>query len=299
MGDKTKKLPASVSFATGGLGGIGGWIMVHPFNTVSVRMNLASASGTVNELSFVPFAQSLIKKEGFMSLYTGLGAGITRQIFYATSRLGFFELMRDEVAKYRPMDIWSRLGVGVVTGAMAAAISCPAEVSLVRMSNDKSLAPDQRRNYKGVVDCATRIAKEDGISAFWRGAWPFINRAALVGACQIGTYDQFRSMLGNYGVKNELQQVFGASMMSGLIYSVVTNPFESAKNRMAFQRPDPVTGKLPYTGTAQTIMAVAKADGPMALWNGFLPYYLRCGGHTVGMFVIVDLLRKAYWTSVA
>mmetsp|Transcript_41191 Transcript_41191/g.99565 ORF Transcript_41191/g.99565 Transcript_41191/m.99565 type:complete len:298 (-) Transcript_41191:138-1031(-) len=294
MGDQ-KKIPAALSFATGGLGGIGGWIMVHPFNTVAVRMNLATASGAVNELGFVPFARDLVNKEGFMSLYTGLGAGITRQIFYATARLGLFESMRDEVAKYRPMDIWSRLGVGVVTGSMAAVIACPAEVSLVRMSNDKALPVDQRRNYKSVLDCGLRIAKEDGVTAFWRGAGPFVSRAALVGACQVGTYDQFRSMLKNYGFKSEIQQVFGASMMSGLLYSVVTNPFESAKNRMAFQRPDPVTGKLPYTGTMQTIAAVAKADGPLALWNGFWPYYLRCGGHTVGMFVIVDLLRKAYF----
>jgi hypothetical protein len=33
-------------------------------------------------------------------------------------------------------------------------------------------------------------------------------------------------------------------MMSGLLYSLITNPFESAKNRMAFQKADPVTGKV-------------------------------------------------------
>ena len=37
--------------------------------------------------------------------------------------------------------------------------------------------------------------------------------------------------------------VFYASMTSGLIYSVITMPLETAKNRMAFQKPDAVTGK--------------------------------------------------------
>ena len=31
-------------------------------------------------------------------------------------------------------------------------------------------------------------------------------------------------------------------MTSGIIYSVLTMPLETTKNRMAFQKPDPITG---------------------------------------------------------
>ena len=58
-------------------------------------------------------------------------------------------------------------------------------------------------------------------------------------------------------------------------------------------KPD-ANGKLPYTSTVQTVTAVARAEGVLALWNGFLPYYGRCGGHTVTMFIAVDQLRTAY-----
>ena len=40
------------------------------------------------------------------------------------------------------------MAVGAVSGGMAAFISCPAEVSLVRMANDNSLPAAERRNYK-------------------------------------------------------------------------------------------------------------------------------------------------------
>ena len=90
------------------------------------------------------------------------------------------------------------------------------------------------------------------------------------------------------------QNVFGASMASGLIYSLVTMPLETAKNRMASQKIDPATGKLPFTGTVQTIMKVATTSGVGSLWRGFAPYYLRCGGHTVVMFLAVEYLRKQY-----
>ena len=105
--------PTIVNFSTAGLGGIMGWCVVHPFNTVCVRMNLASATGGPKaSLSFVSYLSSTVKEAGFMSLYAGLSAGLLRQTCYATSRFGLFEVFRDEMAKYRPTDIWSRLSTG-------------------------------------------------------------------------------------------------------------------------------------------------------------------------------------------
>ena len=290
--------PLVVNFATAGLGGIAGWVVVHPFNTVAVRMNLASSSGApgVAAPSFFPFLRSTIQKNGVLNLYQGLSAGITRQIFYATSRFGIFEVLRDELAKHRPMDLWGRLLTGCVSGGIAAFISCPAEVTLVRISNDSTLPVEKRRNYSGVVNAFSRILREEGPRAFLSGSGPFVNRAMLVGAVQVGTYDEFRGLYRkSFGIVQELPNVFAAAMTSGLLYSVVTMPLETAKNRMAFQKPDPVTGIKPYTGALQTMRAVAAKEGVLGgLYTGFPPYYLRCGGHTVCMFVAVEWFRKVW-----
>lgn len=291
--EKAKAPSKFVNFATAGLGGIFGWVGIHPFNTIGIRMNLAHASGSADaNLSFFQYASKTIKNEGVGNLYQGLSAGILRQVFYATSRLGFFEVIRDEIAKHRETDFASRLFSGVTSGAIAAFISCPAEVTLVRISNDSTLPIEKRRNYTGVVNAFQRILTEEGVGAFFRGSSPFVNRAMLVGAVQIGTYDQFRDMYKKFGIVNTTTNVFYASMTSGLLYSIVTNPFETAKNRMAFQKPDPVTGKNLYTGAIQTMSHIAKNEGARFLWAGFLPYYLRCGGHTVLMFMSVEWLRK-------
>lgn len=158
MASQQRPLSPALSFTTAGLGGIFGWICVHPFNTVAVRMNLASSAGSQNMGFLRSFAQ-IVSKEGVGSLYAGLSAGVTRQVFYATSRFGLFEVMRDFVAKYRETDLASRLIVGCVSGGIAALISCPAEVSLVRMANDRALPVEQRRNYSGVTNAAVRIVK--------------------------------------------------------------------------------------------------------------------------------------------
>jgi solute carrier family 25 (mitochondrial oxoglutarate transporter), member 11 len=88
-------LPQGVIFATSGLGGMLGWAIVHPFNTIAVRSNLASASGNTFSL------KEMGAKQGWMSVYDGLSAGVMRQVFYATSRLGLFETFRDMLHEYR------------------------------------------------------------------------------------------------------------------------------------------------------------------------------------------------------
>ena len=285
-------LSKSVIFTTSGLGGIFGWIVVHPFNTLAVRMNLAASKGI--KTSFGTFTSDLVKSEGVMSLYAGIGAGCLRQVFYATSRLGLFETFRDIAKKYRETDFAQRFVLASVAGGCAAYVSCPVEVCLVRMSNDASLPLAERRGYTSVFDAITRIAREEGASAFFRGSQPFVARAMVVGGTQVATYDQLKQTYASMGLGNGLLNQFASSMSAGLIYSLITMPLETAKNRMAFQTADPATGKLPYTGTIQTVGAVARADGALALWSGFLPYYGRCGGHTVAMFVCVDQIRAVY-----
>jgi solute carrier family 25 oxoglutarate transporter 11 len=286
-----KQLPMSVTFGIAGVGGCVAWGIIHPVNTLGVRLNLHK-----EPISFPAFATKVVSEEGAMTLYKGLGAGLARQSIYATARLGLYEIMRDEVQKRKALDFPTRFGLACAAGGMAAALSCPCEVSLVRMSNDMALPPEQRRNYKNVADCFMRIATNEGIPAFWRGCSPFVNRAMLVGGTQVATYDQFKMLYNNFNIKGTANQACSA-MSAGLVYSIVTMPFESAKNRMAFQKADPVTGELPYKTTPQTLARIAKGEGVLALWSGFTPYYMRCGGHTVMMFIAVEKLKEMYWAS--
>lgn len=89
------ELPKAVVFATSGLGGMLGWAIVHPFNTIAVRANLASASGQTFSLT------QMVANQGWMSVYDGLSAGVMRQVFYATARFGLFETFRDMLHEYR------------------------------------------------------------------------------------------------------------------------------------------------------------------------------------------------------
>jgi hypothetical protein len=170
------------------------------------------------------------------------------------------------------------------------------------MSNDSSLPEHKRRNYHHIIDAFTRILKEEGPRTFFRGVTPFVTRACLVGAVQIGTYDHFRQYYREtfpHLFTHAYWNVFVSAMTSGFIYSFLTMPLETAKNRMAFQRPDPITGRVQYTKLLATWKEIVSREGVRELWAGYLPYYLRCGLHTLVMFMSIEVLRKYYhsWSS--
>ena len=58
-------------------------------------MSLASMNG--QKISML----DVVRQNGIGSLYDGLTAGIWRQVFYATSRLGLFEVCRDKLHEIR------------------------------------------------------------------------------------------------------------------------------------------------------------------------------------------------------
>jgi len=185
MSAQQAALPVWVSITTGGLGGIFGWVWIHPVYACSVRINLASLQNHKQKLSLPSLAVKISHEEGICNLYNGLPAGILRQVFYASSRLGFFQIFKDTWATHYELDFTSRMCLASVAGGMAAYIACPCEVFMVRMSIDAALPIAERRNYRGIVDCATRIAKEEGIGTFWRGCQPFVCRCCVVGATQV------------------------------------------------------------------------------------------------------------------
>ena len=167
-------------FGTAGTAGCFGWCIVHPFNTAAIQLNLATGTNQ----SFYGLLKGKASEGKLLSLYEGLGAGVAKQVVYATSRMGIFEVIRDEIAKYRETDIYSRLFAGSLSGGIAACLSIPIEVTLVRISNDSTQPPELRRNYTGIANAFTRIAKEEGAKTFFSGLFPFANRAMLVGASQ-------------------------------------------------------------------------------------------------------------------
>jgi len=291
MADAKKPKPIGPfgNYVLAATAGSSAWMFVHPFEVIKTRM-MASEGKNPNPLRLVA---DLGRQEGIPGLYAGLSAGILRQLTYTGLRVGLFNTLTDYF-KDKPKTMYNgKVGVGLSAGAIGAAIVCPVEVSMVRMANDAKLPVEQRRNYGHVFDAIARIGREEGVSAMFRGVGATMGRGMLVTVTQLGTNEQCKEMLKEQGLSG-FKLTATAAMISSVVVCVCSNPLDAAKVRMQGQVVDPVTGAKPYPHLPGTLMKMAANEGVLSWWKGLFPWYLRGGGHTVGLLIFMDLYKDFY-----
>ncbi|KAI5637805.1 mitochondrial carrier protein domain-containing protein [Phthorimaea operculella] len=281
---KERYIPNALKFAFGGGAGMAATCIVQPLDLIKTRMQLSGG-----DKSSFAVAKEIIAREGFLKLYAGLSAALLRQATYTTTRLGVYTYLFDS---YRESNQGASPGfmtkavMGILAGAIGAFVGTPAEVALIRMTADGRLPKDQRRNYKNVADALMRIVKEEGVLKLWRGATPTVARAMVVNAAQLGTYSQAREIFASH-LPDGIGLHFCASMVSGLITTIVSMPVDIIKTR--------IQNAAKGTSQVEVVTSLLKKEGPLALWKGFLPYYARLGPHTVLTFIFLEQFNAAYF----
>ncbi|BBN10961.1 solute carrier family 25 (mitochondrial oxoglutarate transporter), member 11 [Marchantia polymorpha subsp. ruderalis] len=296
-------------FVEGGLASIVAGSATHPLDLIKVRMQLqgeaaapapalASASGSSFSTSYgtgtISMGRQVVRAEGVKALYSGVSASILRQVLYSSTRLGLYEVlkvqMQDEHEKSLPLH--KKIAAGLAAGGVGAAVGCPADVALVRMQADGRLPTFQRRNYKGVADALVRIVRQEGIGSLWTGSGATVQRAMIVTASQLATYDQIKDFLiSKHALQDGLSTHIAASVSAGFVTSVASNPIDVIKTRIMNMEVQP--GQTPpYSGAIDCAIKTIKKEGPMALYKGFIPTVSRQGPFAVVLFVTLEQVKK-------
>ncbi|EFJ29780.1 hypothetical protein SELMODRAFT_409675 [Selaginella moellendorffii] len=303
------------SFLEGGVASIVAGSLTHPLDLIKVRMqlqvepipvaqvhqSLAFAGGHTASIAAAaprtagPIAVGIrvVQTEGARALFSGVSAAVLRQTLYSTTRLGLYDVMKK---KWQEPDgslpLPKKIGAGLVAGAIGAAVGNPADVAMVRMQADGRLPLAQRRNYAGVGDALFRMARQEGIKALWTGSGPTVQRAMIVTAAQLATYDQTKeALLRNRVTRDGFGTHVAASFSAGFVASVASNPIDVIKTRimnMSVQAGE----EAPYKGTLDCAVKTIKAEGPMALYKGFVPTVSRQGPFAVVLFVTLEQMRS-------
>ncbi len=278
-----------MTFAIAGASGMTAWLGVHPFDVVKVRLQLDSQKGRSPGL--IPAMREVFASGGVPALYAGLSAAMARQAVYTTARLGLYDVIRPLIVKEgETVTVWHRAATGLAAGAIASFISCPIEVCLVRMQADGKLPVAQQRGYTHIGNALVRIASEEGVLTYWRGAKPTVARAMVVSMTQLGAYDQAKSMFTPYlgtGTPCHL----ASAAIAAVVYSWASLPLDVAKTRAQAAR----VGKGEATmGMGTALKTIVVEEGFLSLWKGFGPYFARSALHTMGMFIVKEWLTDQY-----
>lgn len=185
-----------INMASGGMAGAGSLLIVYPLDYARTRL----ASDVGKERVFNGLGDCLIKTArgpgGVMGLYNGFGVSVIGIIPYRGVYFGLYDSLK-ELNPYKKdlglVGIASKFCVAQVTAIAAGYASYPFDTVRRRLQM-QSEKPAEEWVYKGTADCFSKIMKEEGVQALFKGAGA--NALRTVGSAMVLVlYDQFKGML--------------------------------------------------------------------------------------------------------
>jgi len=161
-----------VNMASGGLAGAGSLTIVYPLDYARTR--LASDVGT-GKRQFTGLSDCLVKTMkigGVGSLYNGFGVSVMGIIPYRGVYFGMFDSLMGLNPYRKQSDViglLSKFGIAQTTAITAGYASYPFD-TIRRRLQMQSEKPVEEWLYKGTMDCFTKIMKEEGMGAMFKGA---------------------------------------------------------------------------------------------------------------------------------
>ncbi|XP_051117645.1 mitochondrial uncoupling protein 4-like [Andrographis paniculata] len=300
-------------FVEGGIASVVAGCATHPLDLIKVRMQLhgeaaaatAAPVGLPNTSSVhqgvrvpkigpISVGLRILRREGVAALFSGVSATVLRQGLYSTTRMGLYDAMKNNWTdpKTKTMPLTRKIAAGLIAGGIGAAVGNPADMAMVRMQADGRLPPEQRRDYKSVVDALRRIRRSEGTAALWRGSSLTVFRAMVVTASQLASYDQFKEKILESDVMSDgMGTHVTASLAAGMVAAVASNPIDVIKTRVMNMKVDGAAAPL-YAGAVDCAVKTVRAEGAAALYKGFIPTVSRQGPFTVVLFVTLEQVRK-------
>ncbi|XP_047917499.1 electrogenic aspartate/glutamate antiporter SLC25A12, mitochondrial isoform X2 [Anser cygnoides] len=180
---KDGSIPLPAEILAGGCAGASQVIFTNPLEIVKIRLQVAGEITTGPRVS----ALSVIKDLGLLGLYKGAKACFLRDIpfsaiyfpVYAHSKL----MLADENGHVGGLNL---LAAGAIAGVPAASLVTPADVIKTRL---QVAARAGQTTYSGVIDCFGKILREEGPSAFWKGAGARVFRSSPQFGVTLVTYE--------------------------------------------------------------------------------------------------------------
>lgn len=161
---------------------------------------------------------------------------------------------------------------GGVSGAVAKTATAPIErVKLLIQTQDANpkIISGEVARYTGIMDCFSRVAKEQGIGAFWRGNLTNIIRYFPTQAFNFAFKDSIKAMFPKVDKNKEFGKFFMINMASGGLAGagslMIVYPLDYARTRLAS---DVGGGKQQFNGLFDCIAKTYKNSGISGLYNG-------------------------------
>lgn len=175
----------------------------------------------------------ILRNEGLIGLYRGIGAAYIYQMILNGCRLGFYEPLRASVttllipsstaATQNPaINVFS----GAASGVLGAAAGSPFFLVKTRLQSFSDKAPvGTQHRYRNAYDGLTQIYKGEGVKGLYRGCGAACVRTGFGSSVQLPTYFfAKRRLVRHLGMKDGPALHLASSTCSGFVVCCIMHP---------------------------------------------------------------------------
>ncbi|EDV57930.1 mitochondrial uncoupling protein 4 [Drosophila erecta] len=298
-----KKTPPVELYLTAFASACSAEIVGYPFDVCKTRMQIqgeiASRVGQkARYRGLLATAMGIVREEGLLKLYGGISAMLFRHSLFSGIKMLTYDYMREKMivpdADGRPQ--LSFLGScisGVVAGATASVLTNPTELIKIQMQMEgqRRLRGEPPRIHN-VLQALTSIYRTGGVAGLWKGTVPNTWRSALVTIGDVSCYDLCKRMLiAEFDLVDNREVQFVAAMTAGVADAILSLPADVVKSRIMNQPTDEQGRGLHYKGSLDCLSRLVREEGFLAMYKGFLPYWMRVGPASVVFWMTFEQIR--------
>jgi solute carrier family 25 oxoglutarate transporter 11 len=119
----------------------------------------------------------ICKEEGVLTMWRGCTPTVLRAMVLNAAQLGTYTQSKETLMYYFPKlgdTVTTHLLASTMSGFWATAVSIPVDITKTRIQTMKVVngVPE----YTGVVDVVSKVIKQEGVTALWKGFTPYFLR---------------------------------------------------------------------------------------------------------------------------
>lgn len=219
--ESTNTVSTGSTFLAGVMAGVTESVMVvNPMEVVKIRLqaqHLSTAPPILNSTAgpitpqvkynnAIHAAYTIVKEEGFATLYKGVSLTAARQATNQGANFTVYSKLKDFLQDYHNKEAlpsWETSCIGLISGAIGPFSNAPLDTIKTRLQKSASNKLDkkvQSSNWSQIVIIGKQLIKEEGFRALYKGITPRVMRVAPGQAVTFTVYEFVRGHLENLGI---------------------------------------------------------------------------------------------------
>ncbi|XP_072421575.1 mitochondrial adenyl nucleotide antiporter SLC25A23-like [Chiloscyllium punctatum] len=255
-----------------------------PLDRLKIYIQVYAAK---QHLNLVSSWKAMVEEGGYLSLWRGNGMNVTK----IAPETGIKFLAYDQYKKFfddshSKLDIHQRFLAGSLAGVTAQTIVYPMEVLKTR------LALGHTGEYKGIMDCARILIKNEGISALYVGYIPNLLGIIPYAGIELTVYESVKkAYCQRYGQNPSDPGIIvhlGCGTISSTCGQLGSYPLALVRTKMQAHA---IVGGGPHVSMHQHFSNIIREEGLFGLYRGFTPNCMKVVPAVSISFVVYEEMK--------